>query len=83
MDQEHYLAKDLKVIQDWFALYASVKAKFGILDEDTYNMNKKSFMMGIARSAKVVFSKYEKKAFVKQCGNKKWALLIEAIGLQS
>lgn len=43
-------------------------------------MNKKKFMIGVARSAKVVFSKHKKQAFVKQCGNKDWTSLIETIG---
>ena len=79
LDQERYLAEDFQTIQDWFVLYASVKAQYGILDEDTYNMDEKGFMMGVAGSAKVVFSKHEKQAFVKQCGNRDWASLIEAI----
>ena len=60
LDQERYLAEDSRITQDWFTLYASVKAQYGILDEDTYNMDEKGFMMGVAGSAKVVFSKHEK-----------------------
>lgn len=45
-------------------------------------MDEKSFMMGVARSAKVVFSKYEKQAFVQHCGNREWASLIETVGVQ-
>ena len=82
LDQDRYLAEDPRIIQDWFVLYASVKEKYGILDKDTYNMDKKRFMMGVAGSAKVVISKYEKQAFVKQCGNREWASLIEGIGLR-
>ena len=82
MDQDRYLAEDPKVIQDWFVLYASIKEKYGILDEDTYNMEEKKCMMKVAGSAKVVISKYEKQAFVKQCGNREWASLIESIGLR-
>ena len=82
LDQERYLAKDPCIIQDEFTLYDFVKAQYGILDEDTYNMDEKSFMIGVAGNAKVVFSKYEKQAFVKQCGNRDWASLIEAIGFQ-
>ena len=63
-------------------LYTSIKAQYGILNKNTYNMDKKEFMIGVAGNAKVVFSKYEKQASVKQCGNKDWASLIEAIGFQ-
>ena len=34
LDQKLYLAQDLWIIQDWFMLYASVKAQYGILDEN-------------------------------------------------
>ena len=37
-------------------------------------------MMGINKSFKVVFSKYQKQAFIKQAGNQEWVSLIEAIG---
>ena len=70
LDQERYLAEDPRIIQDWFAFYASMKAKYNILNEDKYNMDEKRFMMGVAGSVKTVLSKYEKQAFVKQCGNR-------------
>lgn len=82
LDQDRYLAEDPETIQDWFQLYWSIKAKYGILDEDTYDMDEKGFMMGVAGSAKVVFSKYEKQTFTKQCGNRKWVSFIETIGIK-
>lgn len=39
--------EDPKVISKRFALIWNVKAKYGILDEDTYNFNKTGFIMGI------------------------------------
>lgn len=46
-------------------------------------MDENSYMMGIAGSSKVVFSKYQKQAFIKQAGNREWASLIEAIDISS
>ena len=43
-------------------------------------MDENGYMMGIAGSSKVVFSKYQKQAFMNQAGNREWASLIEAIG---
>ncbi len=60
LDQDWFLASNQEVIQDWFNLYQSVKAKHDILDEDTYNMDKNKYMMDIAGSSKVVFSTYQK-----------------------
>ncbi len=57
-----------------------MKAEYGIFDEDTYNIDKTGHMMDIAGSSKVVFPKYQKRAFMNQAWNRKWASLIEAIG---
>ncbi len=43
-------------------------------------MDENGYMMGIAGSSKVVYSKYQKQAFINQAGNREWVSLIEAIG---
>ena len=70
LDQERFLAQNLDSIRKWFDLYLSIKAQHGILDEDTYNMEENSYMMGIAGSSKMVFSKYQKQTFINQAGNR-------------
>ena len=70
LDQDRFLAQNRGSIQEWFDLYWSIKALHGILDEDTYNMDENGYMMGVAGSSKVVFSKYQKQAFVNQAGNR-------------
>ena len=42
-------------------------------------MDENGYMIGIAGSFKVVFSKYQKQVSIKQGGNRKGASLIEAI----
>ena len=80
LDQDRFLAQNRDIIQDWLELYKSIKAEYDILNKDTYNMDENGYMMGIAGSFKVVFSKYQKQAFVNQVGNREWVSLIEAIG---
>ena len=70
LDQDRFLAQNQDIIQDWFNLYRSIKAEYGILDEDTYNIDENGYMMSIAGSSKVVFSKYQKQAFINQPGNR-------------
>jgi hypothetical protein len=41
------LCKDAEVIQGWFKLVENTKAKYSILDEDTYNFDESGFMMGM------------------------------------
>jgi hypothetical protein len=40
------LCKDPKAIQEWFTLIANIKAKYSILDNNTYNFNKTGFIIG-------------------------------------
>ena len=80
LDQNRFLAQNRDIIQDWFELYKFIKAKYSIFDENIYNMDENGYMMGIAGSSKVVFSKYQKQEFVNQAGNQEWVSLIEAIG---
>jgi hypothetical protein len=42
-DHQRVLCSNLAVISPWFNLVRNVKAKYGILDEDTYNFDKTSF----------------------------------------
>ncbi len=80
-DQERFLAQNWDSIREWFDLYLSIKAQHGILDKDAYNIDENSYMMGIAGSSKVVFSKYQKLVFINQAGNREWASFIEAVGI--
>ena len=80
LDQERFLAQNRDSIREWFDLYWRIKAQHGILDKDTYNINENGYIIGVAGSSKVVFSKSQKQAFINQAGNRKWASLIEAIG---
>ncbi len=79
LDQDRFLAQNQNIIQDWFNLYPSIKAEYGILDKDTYNTDENRYMINIAGSSKVIFSKYQKQTFMNQARNRDWASLIEAI----
>jgi hypothetical protein len=53
-DYRRILCSNLSIIEPWFGLVANVKAKYGILDEDTYNFDETGFQIGVAGSIKVV-----------------------------
>jgi hypothetical protein len=42
-DYWRVLCSNLTVISPWFDLVRNVKAKYGILDEDTYNFDETGF----------------------------------------
>ena len=62
-------------------MYYFIKAKHGILDKNMYNMDENGYIIGEARSSKVIFSKYQKQAFINQAVNREWASLIEVISM--
>jgi hypothetical protein len=45
-DRQRALCEDPVLIRSWFELVEQTKAKYGICDEDVYNFDEASFMMG-------------------------------------
>jgi hypothetical protein len=41
------LCKDLKVIRNWFRLLCNIMAKYKIINNDLYNFDETSFIMGV------------------------------------
>ena len=76
-DYKRALCEDSGVIQAWFQLVANVKAKYGILDEDTYNFDETGFIMSIITTRAVVTAS-EKRGQPKavQPGNREWATVV-------
>jgi hypothetical protein len=80
-DRQRVACKDPALIQPWFKLVQSVKAKYGIHDNDTWNFDKTGFLIGKITSQLVVtFSDKPGKAKKLQPGNCEWTTLIQAVG---
>jgi hypothetical protein len=61
-------------------LVANVKAKYGILDEDTYNFDETGFQIGVGGSVKVVTaSELRLNPIRRQAGDCEWITLIAAV----
>ena len=79
-DRQRVLCSDLGIIGPWFDLVQNVKAKYGILDEDTYNFDETGFTMGIGNRVKVVTASERRTEPVGvQQGDREWVTLIAAI----
>ena len=78
LDQSRKDASHPKILKEWFELYMTTRAKYGVADEDIYNMDEKGFAMGIADSSKVIV-KRETTPFIVHPGNRDWVSLIECI----
>jgi hypothetical protein len=79
-DRQRVLCGDPGVIGPWFDLVQNVKAKYGILDEDTYNFDETGFTMGVGNRVKVVTaSERRTEPIGVQQGDREWVTLIAAI----
>jgi hypothetical protein len=80
-DRQRALNEDPEVIGRWFELVRNIKAKYGILDEDSYNFDETGFMMGVISTRYVVTGSEERcgKAKLVQPGDREWTTAIECI----
>ena len=79
-DYKRALCEDPEVIQGWFRLVENTKAKYGILDEDTYNFDESGFMIGVISTGAVVTgSERRGRPKTVQQGDQEWTSIIEGI----
>ena len=69
--------EDLEVILGWFHLLENIKAKHGILDEDTYDFDASGFMTGFILTETIAAgSEYLGWPNAVQQGNREWTGII-------
>jgi hypothetical protein len=79
-DYRRILCSNPAIIEPWFKLVASVKAEYGILDEDTYNFDETGFQIGVGGSVKVVTAaEIRLNPIGRQAGDREWITLIAAV----
>ena len=79
-DYRRALYEDPKAVRGWFQLVENVKAKCGILDEDTYNFDESGFIMGMISTGAVVTSSDRRgRPKAVQQGNREWTTVIQGI----
>ena len=81
LDKECAEAQDQDIFHHWFELYKTTVEKYSIQLHNRYNINEKGIMMGLIRKVRVIVSKYDKKIYMTQPGNREWVSLIECISL--
>lgn len=81
LDQQPRDRTSLPSLNRWFETYQRICATYGVTAEDTYNMDEKGVMKGIADVDNVVISRSEKTTITTQPGNRReWVSIIECIG---
>ena len=79
-DRQRSVQEDPQVVGDWFGLVASVKAKYGIQDDDVHNFDETGFQMGVIGSMKVVTgSERRGQPEMVQPGDREWVTVIQGI----
>jgi hypothetical protein len=79
-DHRRVTCSNPAVISPWFDLVRNVKAKYRILDEDTYNFDETGFQIGVGGSVKVVTASERRlKPLSVQPGDREWITLIACI----
>ena len=79
-DYQRAKCEDPKIINEWFTLVRNTKAKYGILDDDSYNFDETGFMMGIIFPGMVVTTSDGRgRAKLAQPGNREWATVIQGV----
>jgi hypothetical protein len=74
-DYQRARCQDAQVIGEWFAL---AKAKYCIVDEDTYNFDETGFIMGVIFAGRVVTTSDGRgRAKLVRSGNREWATVIQ------
>jgi hypothetical protein len=79
-DRQRAVCEDPAVIGPWFTLVQSIKAKYGIVDEDTWNFDESGFIMGKI-SSQLVVTGSEKPGKQKklQPGDREWVTLVQGV----
>lgn len=74
-DYERSLCDDPEIIRGWFRHVENMKAKYGILDEDTSKFGDSGFMMGMI-STGVVVTSAERQGWLKGIyqGDREWMI---------
>jgi len=81
-DYQRAKYEDRKAIREWFNLIRNIKAKHRILDNDTYNFDETSFIIGVIHVGIVIISSDGRKAKLAQPSNRKWVIVIRAVSAQ-
>jgi len=79
-DYQRAKCEDPEIISPWFDLVRNTKAKYGILDDDTYNFDETGFLMGMIFAGMVVTtSDGRTRAKLAQPSNREWSTVIQGV----
>ncbi|BCR86319.1 uncharacterized protein ACHE_30306S [Aspergillus chevalieri] len=80
-DYQRAKCEDPELIKGWFNRVQETILRYGIAEQDIYNMDETGFQMGVASTAKVICGSETRDSHAKsiQPGNREWITIIIAI----
>jgi hypothetical protein len=79
LDKDRIISEDPDQIRRFFELFRTTLEKYGIHNDDVYNMDEKGIMMGILAKLKVICARKLKHTRTTQQGSREWVSLLECI----
>jgi hypothetical protein len=70
MNKQRVLSEDPDVFIHFFRLFEQTRAKYGISDEDTYNMDESGCAISVKQASKIIIFADKKETFAKQDGKR-------------
>jgi hypothetical protein len=67
-------------LQAWFDAFQKVVKKYGIEDENIYNMDESGFSIGTIEAIRVITSAADRRKWQAQPGRQEWVSVVECIG---
>ena len=78
LDIERKQAEGYKALEEWFNLYKDVCNRYGVLNEDTWNMDETGFCIGVGRD-QLVITKQKRQLYLGVPTNRELATAVETI----
>ena len=80
-DYQRAKCENPELIKNWFTCVQETIQKYGILEQDIYNMDETGFQMGVASTSKVICGSETRDSHARsiQPGNREWITIIIAI----
>ncbi|KKA16411.1 hypothetical protein T310_10018 [Rasamsonia emersonii CBS 393.64] len=80
-DYQRAKCEDPELIKGWFKRFHDTIQKYGILEQDIYNMDETGFQMGVISTAKVICGSETQESHAKAIrpGNREWVTAIVAV----
>jgi hypothetical protein len=70
---------DVKGLNKWFEKLKAVREKYGIIDQNIYNMNETGFRIGVSRQHKVIIRANNTHRYFTDSDNRDYITSIESI----